>query len=198
MVDGLVADPSVVRVGSTFRVFHSSLASASAPASPSPLAYGVSLVDWNGALPVTFARGAGPLAGLVGGSQPTVLFDPKTGSYDLWMRTDDAAAVEDAGVVCSFNTTLGARHHASTDGTTWSREPSLDFHWDGSFAYEAYGLLTGVEVTRRGRELRAYYTGWSAGDPTDAGYNTLVFPGRGFPLGYAPSITSLSIATLAR
>jgi hypothetical protein len=178
--DGILADPELVKIGDTWRLYFSSAAMNSAETMA--LAYGIStatstdLIHW---MPGT----ANPL--LVGAGQPAVL--ATNGLLEMWFNRDSD---EDKAMVPStVFATLGVWHSTSSDGLAWSTETARDFAWDGSIDAETYGFLPGVAVAHDpSGGTRMYYSAWGA-HPAPANSCVLTHQGS------VPGSDNFSLAT---
>jgi len=169
---GIVADPELHVIGSTYDLYFSSLAMSGGV----PAAYGIShatstdLVHWT-------MTATNPV--LVGGQTPAVQI-ADDGTRTLWYHLDTDTSSEPS----TLFPTLGVWKVTSPDGITFSAQAaSRDFQWDGSYSYETYGWLPGVAVARGPDGVdRMYYSGWGS-QPAPAG--SCVFTQNGMVTGTA-------------
>jgi hypothetical protein len=172
---GIVADPELHQIGSTYDLYFSSLAMTSGG---QPAAYGIShatstdLIHWT-------MTATNPI--LNGGQTPAVQFEPD-GSRTLWYHLDSDA--DKATIPSIVFPTLGVWKVTSQDGITFGAQPSArDFQWGDSETYESYGLLPGVAIARGPDGVnRMYYAGWGS-QPAPAG--SCVFTHTGMVVGTA-------------
>lgn len=181
VADGLVADPEIVRVGSTFHLFFSSLA---VDASGSPLAFGVSHATSTDGIHWTAASG-NPIAAINGSAGPSVV-QLADGSFELFFYRDSDA--EKATIPTTFNPMLGVWKSTSKDLSAWNAPGAArEIAWDGSLSYEKYGWIATGDMVVHGGEHRWYYVAFDA-DGAPSGW---VAPTHS---GYAPAVISLSMA----
>ncbi len=188
--DGVVAEPAVVHVDGTFHMWFSSYG---VDAKGGPLEWGIGYATSRDGARWTPHR-LNPLPSLkragVGGSSPSVLWDPESRSFELWFNQD--MDEERAAVPTTFFSSLGSWSARSADGVTWS-DPftrGRDFAWDPTSPTERHGLMVGAAVARGPDGLRLYYGAFGDRD-VPVGFLT---PTRRGPI---PSVLTLHVATLA-
>jgi len=100
--------------------------------------------------------------GLASGQQPSVLFNPQRGLYEMWLTFDRPEDI--ARVPATLFQAFGFWHATSTDGLDWSLDSGEEpgFRWNPEFPAERWGLLTGVHVLLWENEYRMYYSSWSS------------------------------------
>lgn len=162
---GIVADPTLVLDGD--RTLHLWMSSYAEDADHSVLAFGISHassidgIHWtpSPSNPLPTLRRPGDLQS---GQQPSVLYNPATGLYEMWLTNDRQEDLD--RIPATYFQAFGYWHATSPDGITWTPEygEEPDLRWDPSFAAERWGLLTGVHVLLHDGEYRMYYSGWSS------------------------------------
>lgn len=174
--DGVVADPEVIVKDGQMHMWFSSYAeSVPSPISTSgriPLAFGISHMTSTDGVTWT-ASHDNPLASLakngdvVGGQQPSVVFNSTSNQYEMWFSNDTDA--EKAMIPCHFNTVNGFYHATSNDGITWMPDYSdYDLAYDTNKAYESLGFLTGVEALIVNNVYYMYYVAWGTEQNPDS------------------------------
>lgn len=191
MALGVVADPTLIREpGGTLRMWMSGYAG---DASHAPLAFGISEassvdgIHWTPAAvnPLPSLRRPGEIAA---GAQPSVLFNPRTGLYEMWFTND--REIDRERIPATLFQAFGFWHATSPDGIHWTPEygGEPDFRWNPAEPSERWGLLTGVHVLLHDGRYMMYYSGWSTVDVPPL----FVIPTR---RGTVDGVTALNLAT---
>lgn len=116
-------------------------------------------------------------------AQPSVLWNPEKGLFEMWFNNDGEGEPQRAGVPAKEHATLGYWHATSADGANWVPDytSGRDFAWNHSSDFEKFGLAVGTEVAWKDGEYRMYYT---------------AFGDRKLPAGWMePWIWALNLAT---
>ncbi|HTR51124.1 MAG TPA: hypothetical protein VMJ10_10495 [Kofleriaceae bacterium] len=175
---GIVADPELHVIGSTYDLYFSSLAVSAGTA----VAYGIShatstdLIHWT-------MTATNPV--IDGGQTPAVQIGDD-GTRTLWYHLDTDTSSEPSALF----PTLGVWKVTSSDGIAFSAQAtSRDLQWNSSYSYETYGWLPGVAVARGPDGIdRMYYSGWGS-QPAPTG--SCVFT----KTGMVPGTASFDLAT---
>jgi len=163
-VDGIVADPELVLVGSTYHLYFSSF-SCSGVDCATAATYGVAHATSTDGVNWTIAEA--PIRSLLktsaqtsGGSQPSVIYDPVHCKWEMWLKSDAEADV--AGQAVAFNNMAGMYKAESSDGVSWSINYAFarDFAWMQAEPGEGLGLLTGADVAMNGNGRLMLYVGF--------------------------------------
>ena len=161
-LDGVVADPDVILVGTTYHMWFSSYACSGTDCATVD-AYGISHATSTDGIAWTVQEA--PVRSLLkmssmlntGYGQPSVIYDEPHCRYELWMadQTDTSAQP------VKFNNMTGVFHATSTNGTSWTPDFNLrDLTWDSSSSGEHLGLLTGADVAQKGTGRYMVYVGF--------------------------------------
>jgi hypothetical protein len=174
--DGLVADPEVIYKDQHFHMWFSSYAeSVPMPVAANgrvPLAFGISEmtstdgINWGASHdnPLSTLYKPGEVSG---GQQPSVLFNTNTNQYEMWFSNDTAA--DKVSLSCNFNTVVGFWRATSVDGISWTADyTTRNFSYDIRYAYEQFGLMTGVEVVWVNNQRHMFYSAWGNDQVPDA------------------------------
>lgn len=191
LAGGVVADPEIHLLDGVYHLWFSSFANGQ---DGGLLAFGISHatssdgIHWKPSPnnPIPELRNEQN----AGGQQPTVAWNPARKLWELWFTSDSEE--ETAGILSTFNPSLGLWRATSPDAAKWQIEykQGRDFYWRHRSPHEVYGLLTGADVLIVGSERHVYYTGWgNVGVPE--GFLVPTRDGR----GVVPSVLNLLRAT---
>lgn len=162
--DGIVADPELVLVGSTYHLFFSSF-TCSGTGCATIDSYGVSHATSTDGIHWTIE--AAPIRSLLrtsaltsGGAQPSVIYDAIHCKWEMWLKSDSDADVMSQPV--AFNNMAGVYKAESVDGLSWNVNYafSRDLAWMQTEPGEGLGLLTGVDVAANGNGRLMLYVGF--------------------------------------
>jgi predicted GH43/DUF377 family glycosyl hydrolase len=191
--DGIVADPELVLVGSTYHLFFSSF-SCNGTNCATIATYGVAHATSTDGINWTIE--AAPIRSLLktsaqtsGGAQPSVIYDAVHCRWEMWLRTEADADVANQPV--AFNNMAGVYKAESMDGLSWTVNYAFnrDFAWMQAEPGEGLGLLTGLDVAANGNGRLMLYVGFDDQNVP----NGFVLPLRAG--GAAPGVFTLNVAT---
>lgn len=188
--DGVVADPEIILVGSTYHLWFSSFG-CSGNNCGTVDRYGIAHATSSDA--ITWTVQEAPVVTLLttasmltsGRSQPSVVYDEPHCKFEMWMADQSDVA----GQPVKFNNMTGVLHAKSANGTSWTVDAMRDVTWDSTANGEGLGLLTGADVALKGTGRYMVYVGF---DDENVPSGSFLPTG---PSTYVAGVMTLNVAT---